>query len=229
MSSFLTVLGYWPASPQPRDSALPTLAELVESFAAPDLSETSAILWGLAGVSGDELLPVRWLAQLDWAAVNHRVVQMRHVLGNGDNVLSNVRFADGSDVTVVIYINHNLGSLVKDAASSPARCRMWLSRCGRRTAGDDPDTTPEDVHPPLPVRGAPRRSTWGRSAPAPRRAQLPQLTDRGTCEPFSCHDPAIATAVRDDRGDSRPPRDRLEQGSRPRRRRGHCPELEEET
>lgn len=39
---------------------------------------------------------------------------MRHVLGDGDNVMLTVRTGAGHDLTVIVYIDHNLGTVVKD-------------------------------------------------------------------------------------------------------------------
>ena len=40
---------------------------------------------------------------------------MSHVLGDGDNIMLGARLPGGHELTCVIYIDHNLGTLVKDA------------------------------------------------------------------------------------------------------------------
>ena len=48
-----------------------------------------------------------------------RVREMVHVLGDGDNINIAVRFAGGAELTAVVYIDHNMGTLVKDAFVVP--------------------------------------------------------------------------------------------------------------
>ena len=50
----------------------------------------------------------RWLAELHRAASTVRVVQMRHVLGDGDNVMVGLRLPGGQKLPAVVYIDHNL-------------------------------------------------------------------------------------------------------------------------
>jgi hypothetical protein len=104
-----------------------TLDELVTTFADVDLRETSAALAVIATLSGDELLRARcrralaarrqplpdWLHRLDEVRVA-RVVQMSHVLGDGDDYFLDVRIP-GHATTVVVYVDHNMGTVVKDA------------------------------------------------------------------------------------------------------------------
>ncbi|MCZ2401629.1 hypothetical protein IV498_00125 [Paenarthrobacter sp. Z7-10] len=49
----------------------------------------------------------------------YRATEMTHVLGDGDNVLLGVRTPDGDEFTLVIYIDHNMGTIVKDAFTIP--------------------------------------------------------------------------------------------------------------
>jgi hypothetical protein len=126
-----------------------TVPALVGSFAEVVLPETTALLAALAELGPDELSRARarrayaprpreapdWLARLDETSVD-RAVESTHVLGDGENVMLNVRLP-GHDLTVVVYIDHNLGTVVKDGFPAPAGVDEVVSRL--REASDDPD------------------------------------------------------------------------------------------
>src|SRR5205823_4884805 len=82
-----------------------------------------------------------WLARLGEASV-YRAVQTTHVLGDGDNVLLGARLP-GDELTVVVYIDHNLGTVVKDAFPVPRPITDVVARL--REAADDPDVSDRDV------------------------------------------------------------------------------------
>ncbi|MGQ0845280.1 MAG: DUF6398 domain-containing protein [Sporichthyaceae bacterium] len=102
--------------------------ELVESLFFAERVETSALLAAIAPLCGDELLQVRirrelqrrghalpdWLVGLDAArpATPSIVTQ---VLGDGDNVLLGASLPGGRELTALVYVDHNMGALVKDA------------------------------------------------------------------------------------------------------------------
>lgn len=129
-----------------RQSAV-TLPELVGSFAEVELPETAALLAALSVLAPDELVRARarqackasphavpdWLARLDQTSVD-RAVESTHVLGDGDNVMLNVRLP-GHDLTMVVYIDHNVGTVVKDGFPAPVDVDGVVSRL-REAAGD---------------------------------------------------------------------------------------------
>lgn len=106
---------------------LPSLAELVRSLAEIDRVETSALLAGIAELASDEPLRARarrhfssrrhilptWLRQLG-AAEAYRCVEMSDVLGDANDVIVGVKLSDGHELTAVVYIDHNLGTIAKD-------------------------------------------------------------------------------------------------------------------
>ena len=128
-----------------------SLRDMVDMFLDVPRVETSAVLAVIAELVPDDLQAVRirrelhrrldplprWLAQLGDADV-HEAVEMVHVLGDGDNVNLGVRLAGGYELTTVVYIDHNVGTLVKDAfvvAETIEGLRSLM-----RTKLDDPDT-----------------------------------------------------------------------------------------
>lgn len=132
-----------------------TVPELVGSFAEAALPETTALLAALAVLGSDELSRARaqrayaarphevpdWLARLGETTVD-RAVESTHVLGDGDNVMLNVRLP-GHDLTMVVYIDHNLGTVAKDGFPVPADVDEVVRRL--REASDDPDLRYGDI------------------------------------------------------------------------------------
>ncbi len=132
-----------------------TLSELLESLAGVVLPETTALLAALAELGPDELTRARarralatrphplpdWLARLGETSV-YRAMENTHVLGDGDSVLLGARLP-GHELTVLIYIDHNLGTVVKDAfpMSSPV---SEVAELIRQSTGD-PDVRSSDI------------------------------------------------------------------------------------
>ncbi len=132
-----------------------TVPELVESFVDVPLPETTALLAALAELGPDELTRARarralasrphplpdWLAGLGETSV-YRAVESTHVLGDGDNVLLGVRLL-GHELTAVIYIDHNLGTVVKDGFPAPSPISDVIEHL--REAAEDPDIRFGDI------------------------------------------------------------------------------------
>jgi hypothetical protein len=132
-----------------------TLPQLLESFVDVVLPETTALLAAIAELGPDELtrararraLPARphplpdWLAGLGGTSV-YRAVESSHVLGDGDSVLLAARMP-GHELTAIIYIDHNLGTVVKDAFPAPSPVSDVVGRM--REAMDDPDVRYADI------------------------------------------------------------------------------------
>ncbi|HEY3003415.1 MAG TPA: DUF6398 domain-containing protein, partial [Kribbellaceae bacterium] len=131
---------------------------LLDSFLGIDNRQTTAMLHVLAVLTGDDVTVRRirkelatrrhslpgWLPELARTEV-HRVVELAHVLGDGDDLLLDVRFPGGAEATVVVYVDHNLGTVVKDAfvVEQPVAAVLALMR----DKVSDPDTTYRDVAP----------------------------------------------------------------------------------
>jgi hypothetical protein len=74
-----------------------------------------------------------WLAQLSETST-YRAVRMSHVLSDGDNIMLGARLPGGRELTCVVYIDHNLGTLVKDAFVVPESDAMRDGVVARRYA-----------------------------------------------------------------------------------------------
>ncbi len=145
-----------PFDPEPQ-SELPSRDELVQTFLDVDLPETSALLAVIAAFSGDDMprrrvrreissradaLP-RWLADLTDTRPADRVLEVVHVLRDGDNVVIGARLPGGHEITAVVYIDHNMGTLVKDAFVMPGSVDDLVGQMLAVT--DDPDTEALDL------------------------------------------------------------------------------------
>jgi hypothetical protein len=107
--------------------------DLVESFVGTSYAETSAALTTMRAMIATEVMAARigrelvtrrhplpeWLSGLDRARLDPQVWLMTHVLGDGDNYLLGVTLRSGHSVSAVVYVDHNLGTVVKDAFVVP--------------------------------------------------------------------------------------------------------------
>ncbi|MGH3772042.1 MAG: hypothetical protein ACRDRW_11710, partial [Pseudonocardiaceae bacterium] len=160
VSSLLAALEPQRVNPFERalEPTLPTRDELVRTFLEVDLPETSALLAVIAELSGEDIMRHRvrreitkrvhalpgWLTDLGQATVDG-VVEMVHALGDGDNIMIGVSLPGGSALSLVVYIDHNIGTLVKDAFAVPKPLDALIEHM--RLADDDPDTTWADLSP----------------------------------------------------------------------------------
>lgn len=131
--------------------------ELVGTFIDVVRPETSALLAGFASMIGDDdvlrarirrelatrpRLEPQWLNDLGAVRVNRAMV-MSHILGDGDNIMLGVDLPGGREFTFTVYIDHNMGTLVKDAFTIPEPFATILAKY--QEISDDPDTTWEDI------------------------------------------------------------------------------------
>ncbi len=159
-STLLTVTDPRGRSPLAGLSESPDRDQLIESFLAVPLPETSALLGALAGLSDDDVLSRRvhreitrrahplpaWLSDLSRATGEPRAFEMVHALGDGDNVVVAITMPGGHPLTAVVYIDHNMGTVVKDAfvLSEPLDDVVGHVVAA---AGSDPDTTARPIDP----------------------------------------------------------------------------------
>jgi len=137
-----------------------TREKLIHSFLDVDLPETSALLYVIAELTDDELVSARihrelaqrshalpgWIKNLTTIAPPYCAVEMVHVLGDGDNVILGVCLPGGAELSIVVYIDHNLGTVVKDAFVVPEPLADLLAFM-REKEGNDPDTSWNDLDP----------------------------------------------------------------------------------
>ncbi|MDP9134055.1 MAG: DUF6398 domain-containing protein, partial [Actinomycetota bacterium] len=132
-STLLDVVDRRSDDPFRPDPDRPTREQLLESLFTAPLSETSALLAAVAALSGDDVLRRRvsreiagrnhalpvWLAEVSKAVAEPEAVEVTHALGDGDDVLVSVTLPGGHPLTAVVFIDHNSGSIVKDAFVVP--------------------------------------------------------------------------------------------------------------
>ena len=158
-SSLLAVIGPRRANSfeqRATEATGPSREELLRTFTEVDRPETSALLAAVAALGADEIERRRiarvldgrshrlpdWLSGMSRADA-YRAVETTHVLRDGDSVIVGVRFPSGHQLSAVVYIDHNLGTLVKDAfvVSEPIDDLIDFMR----TKSDDPETTWTDI------------------------------------------------------------------------------------
>jgi hypothetical protein len=151
VSGFLEV-----TDPRSRDPFVPdeqraSLADLVESFSGTPYAETTAALTAIRGLVTDDVLAARigreletrghpmpeWLKALDRARVDPDVWIMTHVLGDGDDYLLGVTLPTGESLSALVYVDHNMGTVVKDAFVVPEPLEDLAIKVG--TLIDDAD------------------------------------------------------------------------------------------
>jgi hypothetical protein len=85
-----------------------------------------------------------WLTDLAEISIEG-TVEMVHVLGDGDNVLVAWRWRHGGGATAVVYIDHNVGGIVKDAFVLPLPLERTVEEF--RRIGNDPDQVLRPLDP----------------------------------------------------------------------------------
>lgn len=159
VSSLLAVVDPRRASPFERsrgEPSGPSRDELLRTFVEVDRPETTALLTVVAALDADDVerrrlerivasrahgLPA-WVTALGKTEA-YRAVEMVHLLRDGDNVMVGVRLPAGEELTAVAYIDHNMGTLVKDAFVVPGPIDELLVLM--RSKLDDPDVTFAEV------------------------------------------------------------------------------------
>lgn len=152
VSTMMSLVDPRDADPFARDeSARSTIHDLVQPFRGTVRPETTAALAVIAELTPDPLLQAdlrdvvaarghrlpAWLGGLGDTTVTG-VVEMVHVLGDGDDVIVGVRVPPDHELTAVVFIDHNLGSVAKDAFMVPEGLDALVDQM--RRLNDDPDT-----------------------------------------------------------------------------------------
>jgi hypothetical protein len=135
----------------------PSLAEVVDSFIDVRRQETTALLAALASLVPDELLRQHIRRELDQrggrlpAGLDRltpltvdRTVTATHVLGHIDLLVVGVRTAGGKPLTIVVTVDHELGTVVADGFVYPGPAEAAITQLAD---DDDPDLTVADIDP----------------------------------------------------------------------------------
>ncbi|MEN4398238.1 hypothetical protein A5731_28120 [Mycolicibacterium conceptionense] len=160
VSSLLTVVDPRGRNPFARADETPdgpSREELTAMFIDVPTPETTALLSVVAELANDDdLLHARirrelatrpaagpqWLTRLAETSP-YRAVRMAHVLGDGDNIMIGVHLAGDHEITLVVYVDHNLGQLVKDAFVVPEPIADIVAQY--QLIADEPDVVWEDL------------------------------------------------------------------------------------
>ncbi|HEX9888896.1 MAG TPA: DUF6398 domain-containing protein, partial [Nitriliruptorales bacterium] len=153
-SSLLTVTDPRMRDPFTREEPVrPSRDDLLSSFLDIELPATSGLLTAIAPMLDDEVTARRIRREVDRRG--HRLppwltglaplelgtpLQMSHILGDGDSILIPARTAAGEQLTALVYVDHNMGTLTKDAFVIDAPSDEAVRRF-REQVADDPDTT----------------------------------------------------------------------------------------
>ncbi len=133
VSGLLEVTDPRSRDPFARSEQRVSLDDLVESFGGTSYAETTAALTAMHAMTADEVMAARigrvlatrrhplpeWLADLQRARLEPEVWLMTHVLGDGDDYLLGVTLPSGHSISALVYVDHNLGTVVKDAFVVP--------------------------------------------------------------------------------------------------------------
>ena len=133
VSGLLEVTDPRSRDPFSRDEQRTSLDELVESFVGTSYAETTAALTAMRAMVPDKVMAAHigrevaarpqpmpdWLTGLDQARVEPEVWFMTHVLGDGDDYLVGATLPSGHSLSALVYVDHNLGTVVKDAFFVP--------------------------------------------------------------------------------------------------------------
>jgi hypothetical protein len=128
-----------------------SLADLVESLVGTPYAETTAALTVIRAFVPDEVMSARvgreledrrhpmpdWLTGLARTEVETDVWLLTHVQGDGDDYLLGVKLPSGDSLAALVYVDHNLGTVVKDAFVVPEPLEDLALKVG--TTIDDPD------------------------------------------------------------------------------------------
>lgn len=132
------------------DQDAPDQASFIRALHEAGLPETDLLLAAICGMVGDELERARIrrtllshdpdassLLKRFVSPAPYRAVEMTHLLGDGDNLFLGTRTPAGEECTFVIYVDHNLGTLVKDAFALPGPLDDVVTTMQRKAAGAD--------------------------------------------------------------------------------------------
>lgn len=148
-----------PRTAEPHDEDEPDAAAFVETLVGHPTPETTALLQAFTALLPDNYLAQRaraevrrrahrlpdWLQRLEQSEPGPSLATV-DVLGDGENVVVSQTLPDGSPLTAVVYVDHNLGTVVKDAFVLPETAEGYRDHMGR-LGGDEGGTEVLDLDP----------------------------------------------------------------------------------
>jgi hypothetical protein len=142
-----------PRHRNPLSSEEPTATReaLLESFIGMPYAETTAVLMVMRSLVSDEITQARinrelanrrhpmpvWLQGLDDAVAEPTMHMLTHVLNDGDDYLFGVRLPTGHQLAALVYVDTNMGTVVKDAFVVPESLDELMIKL--HSAARDPD------------------------------------------------------------------------------------------
>ena len=140
------------------DQRQTSLEQLLESFIDTSFAETTAALTAMRVLVADEFTAARigralegrthpmpsWLTALGHARVETDVWLSTHILGDGDSYLMGVALPSGHALSALVYVDHNLGTVVKDAFVIPEPLEDVAIKVGQTISDPDHSLTRTD-------------------------------------------------------------------------------------
>lgn len=129
-------------NPWARNDDGPRLDDLVESLIGTSFAQTTAALTVIRELVPDQVMAERigrelstrhqplpdWLGALQNTRADPEVWLLTHVLGDGDDYFFGATLPDGRRLTALVYVDHNMGSVVKDAFVIPEPLAVVVER-----------------------------------------------------------------------------------------------------
>jgi hypothetical protein len=159
VSGLLEVTDPRSRDPFGRDEQRAGLEDLVESFVGTSYAETTAALVAMRDMVPDEVMAARigreltvrrhpmpdWLSGLGQVRVDPDVWFMTHVLGDGDDYLFGATLPSGHSLSALVYVDHNLGTVVKDAFAVPESLDDLVEKMSSTITDPDQSLTRADA------------------------------------------------------------------------------------
>ena len=125
----------------------PGLDELVESLIGTSFAQTTAALAVIRALVSDQVMASRidrelatrrqplpdWLGALGNTRADPDVWFLTHVLGDGDDYFFGATLPGGYQLTALVYVDHNMGSVAKDGFVIPAPITTVVERIQQST------------------------------------------------------------------------------------------------
>lgn len=126
-SSIIAVLDPRTDNPTAPEPVHPDYGMVIDALGLDSTPESAALLAAMAVLLPDDLVRHRanrmyhkqkgqvpeWLARLGSARLE-RVLEIGHILHDGEDIVVSLRLATGQVLTIIVYIDHHWGSAVKD-------------------------------------------------------------------------------------------------------------------